>query len=669
MLGRGFLAEEDRPQVPRVAILSHALWQRRFGGDPETVGRPIMLSGEPHTVVGVMPPNFRPMVLEMTELWRPLRLNAANPSRGAVVLRVIARLRANLPLPEATARLDALALRLEAEHPQFNTAVRFALVPLHDQLVREMRPGLLALAGAVGFVLLIACANVANLLLARASTRRHEIAVRLALGAAPRRLVRQLLTESVLLASVGGAFGLLLASWGVGALIAMLPDGGTTLRSVAIDLRVVTFTAAATLITGTLFGLAPAVQAARQRADLGHGGRGETGAAGGRLRAALVAGEVAVTLMLLVGAGLLMRSFLELRAVDLGFATDNVLTGRFLPPPSKYANRAQLVTLYDRILERVAALPGVDVAALASVMPLQAGDSDTTVFIEGRPAPRTGAEAATAWYRLVSPGYFEALRIRPLAGRVLTDLEPSPVLVINDTMARRYWPGEDAVGRRISVEGPEGPWLTVVGVVPDARPRGPAATTLVEMFLPYRQMPERGMNVVLRASGDPLLLIPALRTAVREVDPDLPVAGATTLDALLADVIAEPRFLTTLLAVFGAAAALLAAAGVYGVMMYTVTQRTKEIGVRVALGARPRDVMRLVLGRALLLAAIGIALGAAGAFAMGQLIQGLLFGVPPRDPMTFAVMGGATLIVVLAAAYVPARRAMRVDPMVALRVE
>jgi putative ABC transport system permease protein len=671
LLGRGFLPEEDRPQVPRVTVLSHALWQQRFGGDPGIVGRPIMLSGEPHTVVGVMPPGFRPMVLEAAELWRPLRLTASNPSRGAVVLRVIGRLRAGVDRAEAASRLDALARRLETEHPRFNTGVRFALVPLQEQLVRDVRPGLLALAGAVGFVLLIACANVANLLLARASTRTHEIAVRLALGAAPRRIVRQLLTESLMLAGVGAAFGLLLASWGVAALSGLMPGDGSTLRDVPIDVRVVGFTAIATLATGLLFGLAPALQVSRQRAELHQGGRGGTGAPGGRLRGALVVGEVAVTLMLLVGAGLLMRSFIQLRAVDLGFDTTNVLTGGFLPPPAKYMDRAQLVTLYDRVLERVKTLPGVEVAALASVIPLQGAgsDSDTTIFIEGRPAPRTGADQAVAWYRLVSAEYFAALRIPPLRGRVLDAHEPAPVIVVNETMAQRYWPGEDAVGRRISTDGPDGPWRTIVGVVPDARPRGPAVSPQVEMYVPYGQMPERGMNVILRAARDPLLLTSPLKAAVRDVDPDLPVANIATLDARLSDTLAEPRFLTLLLGIFAAVAAILAAAGIYGVMMYTVSQRTKEIGVRIALGARPGDVMRLVLGQALLFAGFGVALGAAGALATGSLIQGLLFGVAPRDPVTFVIMGAATLMIVLAAGYVPSRRAVRVDPMVALRVE
>ncbi|RPJ60068.1 MAG: FtsX-like permease family protein, partial [Acidobacteria bacterium] len=554
-------------------------------------------------------------------------------------------------------------------YPDANRGAGITLVSLHEQLVSAVRLPLVVLLGAVGFVLLIACANIANLLLARASGRRREVALRVALGAARGRLVRQFLTESLLYASAGGVLGLLVARWGIDLLLALVPAGRLPVEGVALAWPVLLFAAGVTMLTGLLFGIAPALQASATDAVAGlkEGGRGSTSRLT-RLRPPLVAGQVAVTLVLLVGAGLLARSFARLQAVDLGFEPAGTLTGLVVPPAARYREPAAITAFYDRLQESVASIPGVEAAGMSSVLPLPGGDSDTSLEIEGRPAPLSPADEPAAWYRLVSAGYFEAVGMELVSGRAFAATEPSPVVVVNETMARKFWPGQSALGRRLR-SGPDQPWFTVVGIARDARTRGPAVTPQVEMFVPYRFIAERGINVVLRSSKDPAALEPELRQAVRRVDPEVPLRNVSTLEAAVSQTVAQPRFLAVVLGAFALASLALAAIGVYGIVSYTVAARTSEIGVRMALGADPSQVPRQVLGEGLKLAVAGAAVGAAAAFAVVRLLASLLFDVAPTDPVVFAGTTALLVLVVVAAGYVPARRAAAIDPLAALRVE
>ncbi|HXW08415.1 MAG TPA: ABC transporter permease [Vicinamibacterales bacterium] len=671
-IGRGFRSDDMVPKAPRVAVLSHALWQRRFGGNPAVLGTTVMLGGEPHEIVGVMAAGFRPAVIAVSELWRPRQLDAANPARGAVILRVVARLQDGLPYGQAQSAATLLARQLEQAHPDFNAGIGIRVVPLQDQVVGGYRLALLVLLGAVAFVLLIACVNIANLLLARASARNREMAVRLALGASRPRVIRQLLTESVLLAAVGGAVGLLVGAWGIAGLTAIAPAGAPRVNEIGLDWTVLAFSAALTLITGIAFGLIPAVQASRPRAvsSLRDGTRSDAGASGRRARRTLIVVEVGLALVLLVGSGLLMRTLVRLQGVELGFEPAGVLVGAVLPPQVKYPTGAARIAFYDRVLERVSALPGVEKAAISSVVPLGGGDNDMDVHVEGRPVPRTPVEATTTWYRLVSAGYFDAMGIGLRSGRGIAPREAEPVVVVGETAARRYWPGEDPLGRRVRFgTSPDAPWFTVVGVADDVRMAGAREGTRVEMYLPYWHFPEAGTNVVLKTGGDPIRLAEAVRQAVREIDPDMPVSGITPMDALVARSIAQSRFIALLSAAFAGLALSLSAIGIYGVTSYTVALRTGEIGVRMALGADRGDVFRLVVGEGLKLAALGSLIGLGAALALSRSMATLLFGIAPYDPVTFAATTAVLLAVALLAGALPAGRATRVDPAVALRAE
>jgi putative ABC transport system permease protein len=670
-IGRGFHESERTPDAPRVAILSHALWQRLFGGDPAVVGTRAVLAGVPHEIVGVMPEGFRPAVIDSAELWRPRQLDTANPPRGLVVLRIVARLQDGLSYEQAQTAADVLARQLEAAHPEFNTRTGIRIVSLHEQVIGSYRSALLVLLGAVGFVLLIACVNIANLMLARASTRSREFAVRLALGAGRRRVVRQLLTESVVLAAAGGALGLLVGWWGISWLTALAPAGAPRAGEIGLNANVLAFSLALTIGTGVLFGLAPALQGSRSRGptSLRETGRGISGAPPRAARRTLVVLEVALALVLLVGSGLLMRTLLRLQAVDLGFDPKGVLVGQVLPPATKYPNGAARIAFYDRLLERVSAIPGVDRAALSSVIPL-GGDSDMDVLVEGRALPQSNADATTTWYRVVSADYLQAMGIPLRSGRHIAAGEPAPVVVVSEAAARRFWPGEDPLGRRVRFSmRPDAPWFTVIGVAGDVRMRGPREGGRTEMYLPYWHFPEAGTNVVLKAQASPLHLTAALRGAVREIDPDLPVSGIETMEAVAAESIAEPRFLALLTGAFAVLALALAAIGIYGVMSYVVATRTNEIGVRMALGAARSQVFRLVVGEGLALALAGAALGFGAAFALGRSLGALLFETAPADPATYAGTAAVVLGTALLAGVLPARRATRVDPAVALRAD
>jgi putative ABC transport system permease protein len=670
-LGRDFTQEDDVPNAPRVVIVSDGFWRQRFGADRSALGRVILLSGEPHQVVGVMPPGFRPVVGGQAQVWRPLRLNMANPSRGAIVLRSIARLPDHVPLDRAQAAAATLSRQLEAAYPQHNEKMVFNLMPLHERVVGDVRPALLALLGAVGFVLLIACANIANLLLARGSARGRELAVRAALGAARGRVVRQLLTESLLLAAAGGIAGVLLGVWAVDALVALAPESLPRLGEIHLEPRVLGFAAVTTLLTGVIFGLGPAVQSARAGVtqSLKEGARGSTGTAGRALRRVLIGVEVAMALMLLTGGGLLLRGFVDLQRMDLGFRPDNLLVGSITPPRTSYQTNDQRRAFYDQILERVSAIPGVQQAAFSSIVPLAGGDSDTSFQIEGRPQPRSQSETPVTWYRSISAGYFDVMGIKVIAGRVFAEREAAPSIVINESFVKKYFPGEDPLGKRVRFS-PELPAFTIVGVVNDVRISGALdPATRVETYVPYWQLTEGGIAVVLKAAGDPGALATPLRQAIAGLDRNVAVANVSPLADVVRDSIDQPRFVMLLAAAFAMVALVLAAIGIYGVMAYTVTQRTTEFGVRMALGAARSEVFRLVLRDAMTLTIAGVAAGAAGSFLISRSLGALKYGIPPVDPATLAATSAALVVVAVAASLVPARRATRVDPIEALRAE
>jgi putative ABC transport system permease protein len=671
-IGRVFTAAEEDPNAPRTVVLSDALWKRRFGAARDVVGRTVRINDTAHEIIGVMPPGFQPpIVAPRAQLWQAFRVNPASASRGAIILRAFARLRPGVTVPQAASHMTEVAARLERLHHEDRDA-GIRIEPLYERLVGPARPAILVLAAAVGLVLLIACANVANLLLARASGRGREMAVRTALGARRSRLIRQLLAESLLLATLGGAIGTLLAMWGVGVFVASSPAGTPRLEAIGVNGAVLAFTVAVTVITGILFGLAPALHASRADVTSGlrEGARGQIGGGGRRLRRVLVVAETALALVLLAGAGLLLRSFVQLQAVDRGFDSTNVLVGNVNAPRARFDTAGKIIALNDRLVERLRAVPGAESAALVSVLPLGGSDSDFGFTIEGRPKPATPSEQPTAWYRIVSSDYFKTMRIRILQGRGLTDQDSTPApgaVAINESLARKYWPNEDPLGRRISLDETT---FTIVGIVADIRHRGPDRPPDEEMYLHYRQYPERGTAVVVRsASADAASLAPAVREALREVDPGLPLANVTTMAELEADAVSQPRFVTLLVGLFAAVALTLALVGVYGVLSYAVAQRTSEIGLRMALGATRADVLRLVLVDGLRMVGVGAGIGVAGAAAAGHAMRTLLFGVGAVDLPTL----GATVALLVAAAAIacaaPARRAIRIDPMEALRYE
>jgi putative ABC transport system permease protein len=669
-MGRDFAAADDVPGAPRVAVIGDDLWRRRFAASPSVVGQIVTLAGEPHEIVGVLPPGVRPIVAGDAEIWRPLRLNRTNPARGAVVLRVVARLADGATLPAAQAAATDLASRLEQEHPEFNEKTGFKLQPLHERVTGEIRPALLALLGAVAFVLLIACANIANLLLARASHRARELAVRAAIGAGRGRIVRQLVTESLALSALGGVAGLVAGAWAVDALVALAPSNAPRLGEVALDRSVLLFTAVITVAAGILFGLAPAVQHARPDAShlLKEGGRGMAGSGGRKFRQALVAIEVALALVLLSGGALLIQTFARLQSADLGFRTEGVLTGTVVPPRASYDTPERMVVLYDRLLERAQAIPGVRQAALSSVLPLSQGDSDMSFEIIGRPAPQLPSDTPVTWYRLVSAGYFDAIGMRLVRGRGFADREAAFSIVVNETFVRRYFADEDPLGRQVRFGPPDRPAFAIVGVVADVKARGAREDVRVETFIPNWQMPEGGTNIVLVGSNPAGLAAP-LRQAVMSVDPNLPVIGMQTMAEALGESVSQPRFLAALSGGFALVALGLAAIGIYGVMAYAVQQRTGEIGVRMALGASRADVFRQVVGDGMKIVTAGVVAGMAGALVTGRWLTGLLFGVTPADPAVLGGMAAVLVAVAVAASALPARRAARVDPVTAMREE
>jgi putative ABC transport system permease protein len=675
MLGRVFTPEEAQAGRDDVVALSYGLWQRRFAGKADVIGQKLMLSGRSYTIIGVMPPNFAfPPKAEMWQpLWFPKEMYDQQ-RRGARGLEVLARLKPEISLTQAQAELDHLGAQLTAQYPQNYGAerrYRMIVAPLLEDYVGELKPALLLLAGAVGFVLLIACANVANLLLARAATRRQEMAVRLALGAGRGRLMRQLLTESVLLALAGGVAGLLLATWGVQLLLRFVPDNLPRFGAVSLDGRVLAFTALASLLTGVIFGLAPALQSARADVNeaLRESGRTGAGARGQRLRNALVVAEIALALALLAGAGLTLKSFWRLQAVEPGFNPDGVLTMRMLLPFTTHPQISQRATFFQQTLERLRALPGVTSAGAVSRIPMAPGNNSGTMTGENSAVGPNDPQVETEM-RWASPQYFQTMGIALLRGRDFTDADAEgalPVAIVDESFARRFYPNEDPVGKRIKRGGPrsERPWKTIVGGVRSVRNQRLDATSLPQAYFPVLQEADEMFNLsfAVRASGvEPQALAQSARAAVLAVDRNQPIFDVKPLRQIVSDSIALRRLALLLLSVFAVVALSLAAAGIYGVMAYVVAERTREIGVRMALGARGADVLRLVVRQGLKLALGGVALGLAAALALTRLIESLLYGVSPTDPLTFVVIALLLLAVALVACWIPARRATKIDP-------
>jgi putative ABC transport system permease protein len=676
-IGRVFTAAEDQLGAQHVVVLSYGLWQHRLGGDPNVVGKPLTLNGESYIVVGVMPARFQ-FPSSDDEAWVPIAFTpeeAANRNRH--YLEVVARLKPGVTLAQAQTEMSTIATRLQQQYPQSNADLGAAVTSLHEHMVGDIKPALLILLGAVGLVLLIACANVANLLLARAAVRQKEIAVRVALGAKRGRLIRQFLTESVLLSTLGGVVGLIIAYVGLILLKTFIPENISQARDISIDYKVLGFTLLVSVATGLIFGLAPAMQAVRfnQAETLKEGGRdAATGGSGKRLRSLLVMAEVAISLVLLIGAGLLINSFLRLRNVDPGFRPDNLLTMKIVLPQPKYEKHERRSAFYTDLVQRVQSLAGVRSAAVTTNLPLYRQGNSISVTIEGRPEPPPGQELIVVT-RIISPGYFDTMSIPLLKGRGLTDQDTSTspnVVVISEMMARRFWPGEDPVGKRIAtgrVESPED-WIQVVGVVKDVRQFELNADPKPQMYLSYRQAGFFGVeDLVVKTDVEPASMAATVRKAVWEIDKDQPVSNIRTMDEILADSIARQRFSMLLLAIFAGVALVLAGVGIYGVMSYSVAQRTHEIGIRMALGAQTGAVLKLAVGYGMKLVVVGIVVGLIAAFALTRVMATLLFGVTATDPATFALISLLLVAVAALASYIPARRATKVNPIIALRYE
>jgi putative ABC transport system permease protein len=673
VLGRAFTEAEEEPGKDLVVVLSNGLWKRRFGGDSGIIGQPISMNGVNRTVLGVMPASFS-FPEKSTEVWIPLALNPqGRQDRNAIGYKAVGRLKPGITMAQAQQDMGAIAKRLDDQFSQSGYGIN--LVLLRDQETKGVKTALLVLLGAVGFVLLIACANVANLLLARAAIREKEIAIRLALGAGRARIIRQLLTESVVLGAIGGAVGLLLAVWGLDALIALSP-ADVPLNQTSIDVRVLGFTLVVSLLTGLIFGLVPALQASKPDLNdaLKEGGRGAGGGVRAiRIRNLLVVSEIALSLVLLVGAGLLIRSFIRLQQFELGFNPENLLTMRVQLPGSKYREEKQRA-FFQQLMERMEAVPGVQsVGAISSVF-LTDTPSSTNFSIEGRPVP-IGAEDIEVPLDVVTTKYFKVMGIPLIEGREFDehDVPASPlVAIINQTFARRFFPDEDPIGKRY-VYGRPGPnnnsWITIVGVVGDMRRTGFDRPVRPETFLPLSQNSDNALTIVARTTGDPANLAAALRSEVWAIDKEQSVYEIKTMRQILSEMLSQRRFNMLLLGIFAAVALTLAAVGIYGVMSYAVAERTHEIGLRMALGAQTSDVLNLIVRQGMVLAVTGLFVGLAASFALTRLMTSLLYGVSATDPVTFIAIPVVLTGVALGACLVPARRAIKVDPMVALRYE
>ena len=683
-VGRDFSPEEEMPGAARVAVLSHGFWKRAFGGEESVIGSTILLSGRATTIVGVLPETFALMLPQEAhvstniDVWIPYAVDYARQERDSHGLTVIGRMKPGVTLTQAQAEMNGIAERLYELH-YAHTGFEVKVVSMQGDIVKKMRPALLVLLAAVGFVLLIACANVANLLLARAAAREREMAIRAAMGAGRARLLRQLLTESLLLAMLGGVAGAGLASWGVDALLALTPADLPRIDEVKIDARVLAFTFAIAAVTGILFGLIPALKASRINLTqtLKEGSRSVAGGGAHRLRGLIVVAEIALALVLLAGAGLLLRSFIALMRVDPGFDPHNVLTMKMAVPRTKYKDGPAVANFYKQLVEKIQGLPGVESAGAVSHLPLSGDYWGGTLTFEGvtANAERGNLASFEVDQRVITPDYFTTMRTPLIEGRFFTsqDVPGKPlVAIVDETLARRLWPNASPVGRRLTFgRFPEKPeqWAEIVGVVRHIRHHRLEAEVREQVYYPHARLSFSGLTLAIRTTSDPLSMVGAVREAVRSLDKDQPVYRIRTMDSLVAGALAPARFTLMLLGIFAGVAAVLAMVGIYGVMSNAVTERTHEIGVRMALGADAGDVLKLVVGRGLMLTLAGVGLGLAGAFAATRVMTSLLYGVSPTDVATFAAISVILTGVALAASFIPARRAMKVDPMVALRYE
>jgi predicted permease len=687
VLGRVFTEAEDVPNAEQTIVLSHGLWRRAFGGDPGIVGKRVDVNGEPRTILGVMPPSFD-IPGRRIEAWVPMQIDLAEPGgRGSHNFSLIGRLTPGSTPGSARAEMKGLIARWEKEFPEAHTPDPenhpIIMFPLLEDVVGDVRTRVLVLAVAVGLVLLIACLNVANLLLARAEGRQKEIAVRTAMGAARGRLLRQFLTESVVLSLLGGALGLLLAFWGVKAIVALNAQGIPRVEAIGVDARAVAFTVGISLLTGVLFGLAPALHArgAAFFLTLREGGRGTSGVKSQWFRRGLVVTEVMLASILVISAGLLIKSFWTLQQVDPGFDPKNVLTLRISLPDADYGEDPKVVAFWQDLTARLSTLPGVEGASamygLPPIRPINANDTE----FESVPQTPDGPAHNVDYWPFVTHGYFETMKIKVLEGRVFDRRDAAgtpPVAVINQTMAKRFWGNRSPIGQRVRVPGPDDdpqPWMTVIGVVADVKQGGLEKDAGTELYFLHDQAPETldgsigVMSLVIRTKQDPMSLAGSVRSEIQRMDPALPVADVQTLEKVLFDSVASPRFVMVLVMLFAAVALVLAATGTYGVLSYAVEQRTREIGIRMALGAQVGQVLRMILSQGAALAGLGLFLGVVGALALQKVLASLLFGVAPTDPVIFGFVVLVLALVCLVACWWPARRAARVSPLVALRYE
>src|SRR5262245_19264026 len=674
MIGRTMREEETWQGKHTVAVLSYGLWQRRFGADPKIVGQKIMFNRRNHEVVGVMPPDFY-FPSKEAEMWLPMGWNYAQIAqlRRPHFLRAVGRLKPGVTLEQARAEMKSIASRLEQQYPDTNTQMGAGVGPLKEWIVSDVQLPLMVFTVAVAFVLLIACANVVNLSLSRSAARSREVAIRSALGAGRGRIVRQLLTESLLLALTGGAIGSLIAVWLKDLLVTFSPSDIPRLDEISLDWRVLGFTVGITLLTTLLTGLAPALQSSKPNLtySLKEGGQQGGVGQGGRIRGALVVAEVALALVLVVGAGLMVRSFRQLQQVDPGFDPNNVLSLSVSLPDSKYPEGAQGQAFFEQAEQRIRRLPGVIAVGSTTVPALKGANWTSDATIEGRPPEDYPREIR---HKVITPDYFRAMGVRLLKGRFFNESDNNksqPVIIVNATLARRHFPNEDPIGKRLKFSKPtvQSQWQTIIGVVNDEKQDGLGAKVEHEAYESHLQNAQSDMTLIVRTATDPQSFVGAVREEIRALDRSLPLYDIKTMRAAIYESVARERFITLLLIVFAALALTLASVGTYGVMSYSVTQRTHEIGVRMALGARSRDVLKLVVAQGGKLASSGVAIGLISAFALTRLMKGLLFGVGATDPATFFAVALLLTVVALLACYVPARRAAKVDPMVALRDE
>ena len=672
VLGRTFTVEEDRPEEDAVVILGYDLWQRSFGGNPNVIGQKIIVSSRPRTIVGVMPRGFR--FPEVSELWVPLAVTTKIYTRTDHGLESIARLKDGVTIAQAQTEMTNIAKRIEEQNPVTNEGLGLTVTSLRENLSGSYHDALLILLGVVGCVLLVACVNVANLMLARATARQKEFALRAALGASRWRIMRQLLIESLVLAVAGGVLGFVLSIWALRLLLTAIPGDLPFWMNFSLDWRVLGFTLAITLLTGLIFGAMPALQTSRVDLNdtLKEGGRGNSGVRS-RARSLLVVSEIAMSLVLLVGAGLMIRSFLRLRSVNIGLDAKNVLTATVLLPRAKYTKDEQRVAFYKQLMERVGSLPGVESASATGTLPLGGNNWGRSLTVEGYPVLPVG-QAPSIQHTVVTPGYFRTMGITLLAGRDFNDADTKDgqdITIIDERLARQYWPNQSPLGKRVRFGPPEDnePWHTIVGVVSAIRHQRVQEETRPSVYLPHQKIPVGGMTLVARTSVNPKDFIGAVRREVGQLDPDLPVSEVATMEEVVAESIWQPRLYAMLFAVFAGGALLLALIGIYGVMAFLVQTRTHEIGVRMALGASARDVFKLIVGRGMKLTIVGVIIGVGGAIALTRLMHSLLFNTSATDPFTFILISLLLSLAAFFACYIPARRAAKVDPLVALRYE